>query len=227
MKLKENRFVKFLNGRGFYLVLAACLVAIGGAAWTAWAGFSSPDVGELSETPSASAPESTETPSFEVQTEKPDQPYSSEDTSSEPVRPPSTTAIHFIYPLSGSEGKGFSGGELVWSETFKDMRTHDGLDIKSEAGAEVFACGNGRVAEIAFDDMLGMTVTVDHGNGVVAKYCGLAEEISVKKGDVVSAGVKLGNLGEIPAECEEGHHLHLEFYRNSVAVDPKSVIEGE
>lgn len=224
MKFKENKFVKFLNGRGFYFVLAACLVAIGMAGWTAWAGFSTPDTGELKETPSSSAPEKEEKPSFEVQTEESDQPYSSEETTLEPVRPPSVTAVNFIYPLSGSEVKGFSGGELVWSETFKDMRTHDALDIAGALGDEIVACGNGRVTDVSFDDMFGAIVTIDHGNGVVAKYCGLDEEVSVKKDEVVSAGVKLGTLGEIPAECEDEPHLHLEFYRNSVPTDPAKVI---
>ena len=52
MKITKNKIVDFFKGRGFYLVLAFCLVATGVAAWTAWAGMNTPDtpMGIASET---------------------------------------------------------------------------------------------------------------------------------------------------------------------------------
>jgi hypothetical protein len=43
MKVSKNKISDFLKGRGFYLVLAFCLIATGVAAWTAWAGSTAPD----------------------------------------------------------------------------------------------------------------------------------------------------------------------------------------
>lgn len=229
MKYKETKISKFLSGRGFYLVLAGCLVATGVAAWTAWAGFTTPDTAENSSDIGSQI--SSDLPSTDpVQQDTSDEPYSSsEDSSSQENETDYTgpvVAENFIYPLSGNVLKAYSDDELIFSKTFSDMRLHVGLDIEGEAGSAVKSCGNGVVVAVINDELLGKYVEIDHGNGIVARYCGLADNVSVQEGHIVSAGTKLGLLGEVPCECEDDTHLHLEFYKDEQPVNPEAIIEG-
>ena len=228
MEIKETKtkILDFFSGKGFYFVLAGCLLATGVAAWTAYASI---NAAEKSKTPENHIESSQKTPSvFETQNEpESKEPYSSETESSqppeeEPLHP--IVAAHFVYPLSGNTLRGYSDTELIYSETFGDMRLHTALDIIGEDGATISSCGNGTITEIKKDGLLGWYIEIDHGNGVTAKYCGLKEEILVKKGDIVSAGDSLGYIGEIPSECKDTPHLHLEFYHDGYTIDPVEYI---
>lgn len=227
MKITINKISDFFKGRGFYLVLAFCLVAVGVAAWTAWAGMNTPDVAESEKNSSniSSAPDTTD----QVQQEIEREPYSSEEESSfdEPeTEPEPVVAENFVYPLSGAVMKAFSNDQLTYSATFDDLRLHIGLDLECEPGSSVGACGNGVVVAVIDDAMLGKYVEIDHGNGIVARYCGLSDKVSVVEGNIVSAGTKLGLIGEIPCECADECHLHLEFYKDEIPVNPEVIIEG-
>ena len=227
MKITKNTISDYLKARGFYLVLAFCLVAIGVAAWTAWAGAKTPNTAE-SEPNSSNISSVDENDTDQVQQEVESEPYSSEETTSnkEEIIPEDVVAENFVYPLSGNVMKVFSSENLIYSKTFGDLRLHIGLDLECEPGSAVNACGNGVVVAIVEDPMLGKYVEVDHGNGIVARYCGLSAKLSVKEGNIVSAGTKLGLIGEIPSECSDETHLHLEFYKDEVPVNPEVIIEG-
>ena len=227
MKFSKNKIFDFFKGRGFYLVLAFCLLATGVAAWTAWAGINAPDTAESQDNSStiSSQNESTNEVGGEVES----QPYESEsqpyfedsEIESEPI-----VAENFVYPLSGAVMKVFSNDELTYSATYNDLRLHIGLDLECEPGSSVAACGNGVVVAVIDDSVLGKYVEIDHGNGIVARYCGLADKVSVVEGNIVSAGTKLGLIGEIPSECADETHLHLEFYQDEKPVNPEVIIEG-
>ncbi len=231
MKYKETNKSKLFEGKGFYIVLAGCLVAIGVAAWTAWSGLTSPDTAELPE--SSSNYSSTAPDTDPVQQETKDEPYK-EESSKEQSSAQSEeendigpiVAENFVYPVNGNIIKAYSDKALVFSKTFSDMRLHTGLDIAAERGTAVSSCGNGIVTAVLEDEMLGKYVEVDHGNGIVARYCGLSEKVSVTEGNIVSAGTKLGLLDGSPCEKEDESHLHIEFYKDEYPVNPEVIIEG-
>lgn len=226
MKISKNTVLDYLKGRGFYFVLAFCLVAIGVAAWTAWAGTITPDTAEKNNDSSVVSPTPEDTDQVRAEVES--EPYSSKDTSSVEIVLPEEPVIakNFVYPVSGAVLKAFSDKELTYSKTFGDSRLHIGLDLECEKGSSVAACGNGIVVAIIDDAMLGTYVEIDHGNGIVARYCGLSGNVYVKEGNIVSAGTKLGLIGEIPCECADDTHLHLEFYKDEIPVNPEVIIEG-
>lgn len=226
MKVSKNKISDFLKGRGFYLVLAFCLIATGVAAWTAWAGSTAPDTIENPPV-NSKQPSSIIDDSNQVQQDINSEPYSSEEAESEEDLPPAPiVANNFVYPLSGSVLKEFSHDELVYSATYGDLRLHTALDIECEEGSMVTACGNGVVVAIIDDPLLGKYVEIDHGNNIVARYCGLSDNLSVAEGNIVSAGSKLGRIGEVPSECADECHLHLEFYKDEIPVNPEVIIEG-
>jgi murein DD-endopeptidase MepM/ murein hydrolase activator NlpD len=229
MKFKENKVAKVMKGKGFYAVVAGCLLATGVAAWTAFDGFSAPESPEKDPS-SSNIISSDQVSSDTVSKEETDQPYYPEEEEvpiEEETQPKENlVAENFVYPLTGNVVKHFSDRDLVFSETFGDMRVHNGADIAAKRGTAVYSCGNGIVVATIHDDILGNYVEIDHGNGIVARYCGLSENFSVKEGNIVSAGTKLGLLDIIPSEKLDEIHLHLEFYKDEIPVDPCVIIEG-
>lgn len=119
----------------------------------------------------------------------------------------------------------FSGGELVKNETTGSWQTHNGTDIKAESGAEVYAISSGEVTDITTDNLWGVTVTVNHHNGYISKYCGLGSDLSVQKGDTVASGSLIGVVGtsaDIESALEP--HLHIELTHNGSYIDPVAAV---
>lgn len=133
----------------------------------------------------------------------------------------SATPIIFTKPVTGQVFKEFSGNSLVYSETLGDWRVHNGTDIRCEYGSLVTSSAPGTVASVSEDDRYGTVVIIRHEDGSMLYYCGL-DEVSVKDGDTVQSGQKLGTVGVIPCECEDEPHLHLMAMQNGEFVEPLS-----
>jgi murein DD-endopeptidase MepM/ murein hydrolase activator NlpD len=93
---------------------------------------------------------------------------------------------------------------------------HAGTDIRLAYGQDVQAVAPGRVASVGDRQGYGLTVVVDHGNGLETRYAHLSGT-SVRQGDSVGAGqviARSGNSGR-----STGPHLHLEARQNGRPVD--------
>ncbi|MBQ8724864.1 MAG: M23 family metallopeptidase [Oscillospiraceae bacterium] len=153
----------------------------------------------------------------------------------EPATEPSTQttagesfAHVLVMPLQGEVISQFSGGELVKSETTGTWQTHNGMDIAADEGTPVCAIDNGTVADVTKDALWGICVEIDHGNGVVSRYCGLSPSLSVKAGDTVESGQTMGAVGSTAdIESKQASHLHFEVLKNDVYVDPAAYVNGQ
>lgn len=230
-----SRLNRFLNGKGFYVALGICMIAIGVSAWSALDKVSVPPKNLTSDTTAQTV---SDTPSDEAEVNKeqsdiPDDRESSskkentENISSkgEEKLEQAPTARYFIFPVVGEVIKKFSSTELQYSVTFNDMRMHSGIDIKADAGTAVKSAGDGKVTEIVNDPSFGYTVKIDHGNGMVGIYAGLTKSVAVEVDEVVKSGTNLGPLGTVNSECLDAPHLHLEFLKDGKAVDPLEYLE--
>ena len=132
--------------------------------------------------------------------------------------PPATPAQPFASPKSGAVLQPFSGDELVYNETMGDWRTHNGMDIAGKAGDTVKAPMAGTVKTATEDALWGGVVEIE-ADGCIARVCGLAKP-SVKEGQAVNIGDKLGKLAEAPAESSLAAHLHIEITRDGKLIDP-------
>lgn len=131
-----------------------------------------------------------------------------------------------IWPISGtSTQKAYSAGAPVYSETMKDWRIHTGTDLACEPGAEVFACGAGKVLRCYSDRMLGNVVLIEHGDYQIS-YCGVAENFAVAEGDLVQKGQRIGTVTAVPSEAADEPHLHIEIRRDGVPIDPQELLKG-
>ena len=227
----EEKRVK-LKGKNFLAICAVCLIAVGAASWAAYSAINTIPISDSSEissntvsrpgivskepllpTPPTSSKEDTSSVESKV-----------EDVSSE-TKPSATTpppvASFFIMPISaGSVYKGFSDTTLQYSNTYDDYRLHAAVDITSEESKTVTSCGEGIVTDIVNDPLYGWSVTIDHGNGIIAKYCGFNEKLRVKVGSIVSSTTPLGEIGIVPCESLDAPHIHLEFTKNNKPVSP-------
>ncbi len=135
-------------------------------------------------------------------------------------------AEHFSMPLLSEVDKPFSGGDMVQSKTMGDWRVHNGVDFRGTVGDQVRAVNNG-VVKAVYDDVLwGTVVEIDHGNGLVARYCGLGKGSTAAVGDKVKINDRIGNLGSVPVESADEVHLHFEMRQDGTAVDPMPILES-
>ena len=126
----------------------------------------------------------------------------------------------FSLPLEAGIAKAYSNGEMVQSKTMGDWRVHNGVDFNGTVGDAVKAINNG-VVKAVYDDVLwGTVVEIDHGQGMVAKYCGLGKGSTPEVGEKVKINDRVGNLGTIPIESADDVHLHLEILQDGKAVEP-------
>ena len=97
-------------------------------------------------------------------------------------------------------------------------RMHAGIDLAGQPGLKVFATGDGVVIN-AENSMhgYGKEVIVNHGFGYITRYAHL-QKIIVKRGQKISRGQLLGNLGNTGRST--GPHLHYEVLFNNKPVNP-------
>ena len=128
---------------------------------------------------------------------------------------------YYTLPLSTDIIKEYMPSVPSYNATTDDWRTHQGVDFKGTEGAQVKSISAGIVKEIEENALLGTVLTIDHGNSVIAKYCGLNKDtIEASVGEAVAEGQCIGYLGIIPFEKNELPHLHFEIIYNGENVDP-------
>lgn len=144
-------------------------------------------------------------------------------STSMPLSDTNTPYVSFYkYPIGETVLKGYTE-EPVYNETMNYFKCHTAVDFKGDAGTDVYAINDGRVLSVYNDAMLGMTVEIDHGGKLVAKYSGL-EVVNVAKGDPVMIGATIGTLGKVPFESSAECHLHLETRLDGDSVNPLDVM---
>ena len=128
-------------------------------------------------------------------------------------------------PSDGEVLNEFSNGELVKSGTTGAWQTHNGIDIKASVGDSVTAAGSGTVSAVENDPLWGVTVSIDHGNGIVTRYCNLNSGVTVSAGQEVSSGEEIGAVGETAdIESKEETHLHFEVIKNGSYVNQSDLM---
>jgi murein DD-endopeptidase MepM/ murein hydrolase activator NlpD len=99
----------------------------------------------------------------------------------------------------------------------KIVRPHRGLDISAPRGTNVSAPAVGRVISSGWQLQMGLTIEIQHADGVVTRY-GHLRYAAVKQGDLVIKGTVIGTVGS--SGITTGPHLHYEVLRHGRQVNP-------
>jgi murein DD-endopeptidase MepM/ murein hydrolase activator NlpD len=97
------------------------------------------------------------------------------------------------------------------------MSFHRGVDLKAAEGDPVNASGDGRVVSSGPNGGYGISVVLEHANGVRTRYAHLSEAL-VTAGEVVRQGQSIGRAGQTGRAT--GPHVHYEVLTDGQPVDP-------
>jgi murein DD-endopeptidase MepM/ murein hydrolase activator NlpD len=94
---------------------------------------------------------------------------------------------------------------------------HKGLDIANREGTQIIAPADGIVKFTGRRGLLGKTIDIDHGHGMITRY-GHLKDILKKRGEPVKRGDIIAEMGSTGRTT--GSHLHYEVHLNGVPVNP-------
>jgi len=107
------------------------------------------------------------------------------------------------------------GNERLFNGARKSY--HSGVDYRAVVGTPIFAIGQGKVVLVQDRFYAGLSVVVDHGQGIYSGYYHLSES-SVKVGDSVNYLTSVGLSGATGRIT--GPHLHFSLKVHGVTVNP-------
>lgn len=126
-----------------------------------------------------------------------------------------------MMPVEGEIGAGFTKDSLVYSETLEEWTSHRGIDILAKEGSEVKAALSGKVLEVYEDDLWGIVIIIDHGNGLMTKYANLSTKEMIKEGIKVNKGDVINRVGKTASiEMMMEPHIHFEIIKDGINIDP-------
>ena len=209
----RKKFGNFsFSGKGYYIALILCAVAIGISGYLYYRSVNQQDTQLQAPTDSADV----------LQDNQDDVPVVSTqpgDTSPKPTVP--SGPIKTGAPLTGETIYDYAMDVLSYNETTRDWRVHNGIDIAAEAGTTVCAAADGTVYTTYVDDTMGTTVVIRHQDGYVTTYSSLDSELLVQPGATVVLGQAIGTVGNTAMlENALGDHLHFAVTCYDKPVDP-------
>ena len=216
------------NGKGYYIALALCALAIGVSGYLYYAN-ANEKTNENKETGMpVAATEAQQEQDVPVAVMKPEEDNA---PSSEATQPSGTVArqpMKTAAPVEGQTVAVYAMDCLEYNPTTRDWRVHNGVDIAAEEGTAVMAAADGTVYTVYEDDTMGMTVVIRHADGYVTTYSSLGQDVAVASGDSVKAGQKIG-CADTTALLESaiGCHVHFGVTRDNVPVDPAEFLAQE
>ena len=218
--MSKNKFIGGFSGKGYYIALILCAVAIGITGYVYYRNTENKPQQLQNATVGADATLGEE----DVQVVAP--PNDATATDPQPTQPvtgkkPEKRAK----PVSGETVAEYSMDALNYNQTTRDWRVHDGMDIAAAAGTAVCAAAEGTVYTVYEDETMGMTVVVSHDGGFTTKYASLDENVAVAAGDAVKAGQTIGYVGNTALlESTIGDHVHFSVSCGGELVDPEAFL---
>ncbi len=221
MKRENNKFLFFVRKNAVYLILTACILAVG----LSIALMLIKQKNEISlenDRPNIERPSEQEKP-----TEKPDDTPTDNPTQPEPDLPASTSII-FIMPVENPTTIGEYSESMVFNSTLGRFSAHMAIDFFADEGTDVLAVYDGEISKIENTLLKGTTITIDHGNGLYTIYNSLADGDSVSVGQKVKQGDVIGQVSLTNRqEYKSGAHLHFEVIENGENIDPGKYLAFE
>lgn len=216
--MSKKKFSGGISGRGYYIALILCAVAIGITGYLYYRNANDAEQQLQNPTSDVQSLEGTDNGLAVVATQ-------GEDTTDATVEPNGNTQPQkpkkLVKPVSGDAIAPYSMDALSYNQTTRDWRVHDGVDLAAKAGTEVCTAAEGTVYTVYEDETMGMTVVINHDGGYITEYASLDENVKVAPGDRVTAGQTIGYVGASALlESAIGDHVHFSVSCNGKLIDP-------
>lgn len=118
------------------------------------------------------------------------------------------------------------GDDFVYSSTLNEWTTHKGIDFVATGSKDVKAVADGTIESVTTDAEHGTKIVIDHGQGIKSIYSSLADNATVKKGDAVKKGDKIGEASDSSyLEFKDGPHVHFEMTKDGKHISPREYLE--
>ena len=226
------------KGKGFYVALGICLVAIGAATFTTYKNTTKFDTNDdsVNYVKQESYQKQNKPPKdnkiYEGHQEDflPEKESSTQKAKTEQVKEAEDIEVKakkaglIVFPAGQNIQKEYSGDNPVYSKTFSDWRIHSGTDFAAEKGSKVVSITDGTVKNVFEDPILGMTIEIEHDGGFTAFYSGLGNTTLVNKDDKVESGQDIGSINDVPGEIADEPHLHLSIKRDGKTINPIEIL---
>jgi len=127
----------------------------------------------------------------------------------------------FIYPV---QSKYLTSGFGMRKDPISgELNFHTGIDLRASSGSTVMASMEGVVSVTNENWLYGKHIIISHPNGYKTLYAHLSS-VSVKQGDKVAQGRKIGEAGS--TGYSTGSHLHFTVYdKNGKLVNPLDLLK--
>ncbi len=211
------------NGKGYYIALILCAVAIGISGYLYYSNTNDtqPQLGGDDVPAAVTDPQHSDLPVAVMPSVTDPTQTTGESQATKPTTAVVPKPMKTASPVEGELAAVYAMDTLSYNATTRDWRVHNGVDIAAEEGAKVCAAAAGTVYTVYEDETMGTTVVIRHENGYVTRYSSLAPEVSVKPGDDVALGQQIGCVGNTALlESAIGSHVHFSVSCNDEPVDP-------
>ena len=220
--MRNKKFSFSVNGKGYYIALILCAVAIGISGYLYYRNTTNDPDNSLQSNASVNDPATPGDVQAAATTPGTTQPGTTVPNPTTGTNKPGK----ITRPVSGDTVLDYAMETLCYNPTTRDWRVHNGIDIAAEAGAKVCAAADGTVYTVYEDETMGMTVVIRHDGGYITKYSSLAEEVTVSAGQTVTAGETIGTVGcTALLETAIGDHVHFSVTCNGADIDPNEFLE--
>lgn len=98
---------------------------------------------------------------------------------------------------------------------------HNGFDFRAPVGTPVVSPADGEIIYRGMNGDYGLSLQLDHGDGVTTSYCHLDTALP-QQGDRVRRGERIGTIGS--SGRSTGPHLHYEVWIDGKPMDPSRYI---
>lgn len=123
-------------------------------------------------------------------------------------------------PVVGDVIMGYSMDKAVYHDTMQQYRYNPALVLSATEGENIVAAADGIVTSVYTDAQTGNTITFDLGDGYELTY-GQLENITLKEGDIVSAGDMVGTVAKPTIYyTKEGANIYLKLTKDGEPTDP-------
>lgn len=219
----NKKFGQGIYGKGYYIALALCAVAIGIAGFFYYR--NAEQIQPVLQTPQEQASVSVDATEDHISVIATRPAGTREPAMPDPTQAPAKKPFKTAAPVSGETVAEYAMDCLSYNQTTRDWRVHNGVDIGAEAGTEVLAAADGVVYTTYTDDIMGTTVVIRHDGGYTTQYASLSEELKVSAGDEVVLGQAIGTVGETALiETTVGPHVHFSVLLNDESMDPNEFL---